>query len=64
MRKGGEIVSPISSRNAVKSLMETEEKTGDGGEAVRRRLPAGLRAEVELCLPVLELLEVANGAEG
>jgi len=30
--KGGEIASPIPSRNAVKSLIETK-KTGDGGEA-------------------------------
>jgi len=44
--------------------METEEKTGDGEEAVRRRLPAGHKAKVELCLPVLELLEVAIGAGG
>ena len=58
MGKGGEIASPIPSRNAVKSLIETEEKTDDGEEAVRRRLPAGLRAEVELRFPVPELLEV------
>jgi len=34
MGKGGEIASPIPSRNAVKNLIETEEKTGDGGETV------------------------------
>jgi len=44
--------------------METEEKTGDGEEAVRRRLLAGLRAEVELRLLVPELLEVSIGARG
>jgi len=59
MGKGGEITSPIPSRKAVKSLIDTEEKTSDGGDAVRRTLPIGLRAEVELRLPVTELLEVA-----
>jgi len=34
MGKEGEITSPIPSRNAIKSLIETEEKTGDGGEAM------------------------------
>ena len=59
MGKGGEITSPLPSRNAVKSLIETEEKIGDGGDAVRRCLPARLRALVELRLPMMELLEVA-----
>jgi len=58
MGKGGEITSPIPSRNTIKSLIETEEKTGDGGEVVRRRLPAGLIELPELRLPVVELLEV------
>ena len=56
MGKGGEIASLIPSRKAVKNLIETDEKTGDGGDAVRRRLPARLRAEVELLLPVTDLL--------
>jgi len=64
MGKGGEIASPIPSRNAVKILMETEEKTDDGEEAVRRRLPARLRTKVELHLLVAELLEIAIGAGG
>ena len=59
MGKGGEIASPIPSRKAVKSLIEKEEKTSDGRDAVRSRLPAGLRAEVELLLSVTELLEAA-----
>jgi len=59
MGKGGEIASPIPSRKAVKSLIDTEEKTRDGGETVRRRLPAGPIALVELHLPVMEMLEVA-----
>jgi len=44
--------------------MEIEEQIGNSEEAVRRRLPAGLRAEVELRLSVPELLEVAIGAGG
>jgi len=60
MGKGGEITSPLPSRKAVKSLNETEEKTSDVGDAVRRRLPAGLKVLVELRLPVTEeLLKVA-----
>jgi len=34
MGKGGEIASPIPSRKAVKSLIETAEKTGDDGDVV------------------------------
>jgi len=34
MGKEGEIASPIPSRNVVKSLIETKEKTGTGVEAV------------------------------
>jgi len=59
MGKGGEIASFLPSRKAVKSLIETEEKTGDGGDAVKRCLPVRLRAEVELLLLVMELLKVA-----
>jgi len=57
--KGGEIACPIPSRNAVHSLIETEEKIGDGGETVQRHLPAGPIALVELRLSMMELLEVA-----
>ena len=65
MGKGREIASPTPSRKAVKSLLETEEKTGDGVDVVRRRLPVGLRALVELRLPVTkELLKVAIDMEG
>ena len=46
-------------------MIETEEKTGDVGDSVRRRLPAGIRALVRLHLPVTEeLLEVAIETEG
>ena len=62
MDKGGKIASPILARKAVKSLVETEVKTGDGGDAVRRRLPAGFRALVEMCLLVMELLEFTTEA--
>ena len=65
MGKGGEIASPLPSRKTVKSLIEMEKKTGDGGDTVRKRLPAGLRAPVELRLLVtVELLKVAVDAEG
>jgi len=65
MGKGGEIACPLPSRKAVKSLNETEDRTGDVGDAVRRRLPVGLRALVELRLPVTkELLKVAIDMEG
>jgi len=64
MGKGGEIASPIPLRKAVKSLTEMEEKTGDGGDAVRRRLLAELIVLVEMSLPVIEeLLKVAIDLE-
>jgi len=44
---------------AVKSLIEIEDKTGDVGDSVRRRLPAETIAEDELLLPVTKLLVVA-----
>jgi len=59
MGKGGEIASPLPSRRTIKSLIETEEKTGDVGDSLLRRLPTGTIVEEELLLPVMELLEVA-----
>jgi len=59
MGKGGEISSPLPSRMAVKSLIEIEGKTGDVGDSVRRRLPAGTITEDELLLLVKDLLMVA-----
>jgi len=56
MGKGGEIASPIPSRKAVKSLIDTEEKIGHGGETVRRRLPDGPIAPVDSF--------VGDGADG
>jgi len=38
--KRGEIASALSSRMAVKSLIKIEDKTGDVGDSVRRRLLA------------------------
>ena len=65
MGKGGEITSPLPSRKAVKSLIETDDRTGDVGDSVQRPLPAGIRALVGLHLPVIEeLLEVAIDTEG
>jgi len=54
--KEGEITSPIPSRNAVKTLMETEECTGAREENMQWRLLTELRAER---MSVLKLLEVA-----